>query len=141
MLPLLKSAEPIPWRESIYYHFYENPGWASVPRHYGVRTERYKLINYYRINQWELFDLQKDPDELNNLVDEPAMAQIRSGLQQELDRLRIEYRVPAVDPEPTLKERLKFWMINQAMNLMNGGLIRRSVAGLRPQNLLRAVDA
>lgn len=118
LLPLLDNNEPIEWRKSIYYHFYENPGWASVPRHYGVRTERYKLIHYYRIGQWELFDLQQDPDELDNRIDDPALAQVRQELEVELERLRKEYRVPQTDPEPTMMERLRFFMINQAMNLL-----------------------
>ncbi len=118
MLPLLKNPEENPWRDSIYYHFYENPGWASVPRHYGVRTERYKLIHYYRLGQWELFDLQQDPDELDNRVSDPALAGVKRELEQELQRLRAEYRVPEEDPEPTFWERTRFFLLNQAMNLL-----------------------
>ena len=68
LVPLLcRSRQPNDWRKSVYYHYYEfgDPHW--VEPHYGIRTERYKLISYYNINQWELFDLEKDPDEMESL--------------------------------------------------------------------------
>ncbi len=116
LLPLLEGKASPPWRDSIYYHFYENPGWTSVPRHYGVRTDRYKLIHYYQLGQWELFDLQEDPDELDNRIDDPVLGSVRRGLEQELDSLRRQYRVPELDPEPTLSERLKFYLLNLAVS-------------------------
>ncbi len=67
LAPLFAGEQPSDWRKSVYYHYYEfgDPHW--VEPHYGIRTERYKLISYYNINQWELFDLQKDPDEMESL--------------------------------------------------------------------------
>ena len=99
LVPLLRGEDPDDWRESIYYHYYEYPGVHSVRRHYGVRTDRYKLIHYYNIDEWELFDLQNDPDELINLYDQPEQTRRVEQLKAELQRLRDMYRVPAVDAD------------------------------------------
>ena len=64
VVPLLRGEKPADWRTSFYYHYYEYPGAHSVRRHYGVRTSRHKLIHYYRQDEWELFDLVKDPHEM-----------------------------------------------------------------------------
>lgn len=72
--PLLKGEKPKDWRTSLYYHFYEYPAEHAVKRHYGVRTDRYKLIHFYNdIDVWELYDLQNDPMEMHNIYNEPAM--------------------------------------------------------------------
>jgi len=59
--PLLLGRQVPAWRKSIYYHYYEYPGAHMVHRHYGVRTERYKLIYFYGLKEWELYDLKNDP--------------------------------------------------------------------------------
>jgi len=82
------------WRESIYYEYYER-GIHAVEPHYGVRTDRYKLIHFPGLSAWELFDLQVDPDELNNIYDEPGVRAVQDQLTSELERLRTHYRVPA----------------------------------------------
>lgn len=64
LVPLLQGNTPEDWRESIYYHYYEYPGAHMVQRHNGVRTDRYKLINYYQLGEKELFDLEADPQEM-----------------------------------------------------------------------------
>lgn len=94
---LMKGETPEDWRESIYYHYYEFPGAHSVARHYGVRTGEHKLIHYYEIGEWELFDLGKDPDELTSVHADPAYAVVRNGLEKELGVLRERYAVPATD--------------------------------------------
>ncbi|UCG57273.1 MAG: sulfatase [Phycisphaerales bacterium] len=90
---LLQGKRPRDWRKSMYYHYYEYPGAHSVKRHYGVRTERYKLIHFYHdIDEWELYDLEKDPREMRNLYGDPAYADLVKELKAELKRLRSEYK-------------------------------------------------
>ena len=91
MLPLF-SGDDQGWRDAIYYHYYEYPGIHAVKRHYGVRTDRYKLIHfYYDVDEWELYDLEKDPHEMNNVYDDPDYVDIRSQLHQRLNELRAQY--------------------------------------------------
>jgi arylsulfatase A-like enzyme len=88
--PLLTGRTPRDWRTVWYYRYYHYPGDHRVQPHYGVRTERYKLIYFNRINQWELFDLLTDPHELNNLYPQPKYADTVRRLQAEMTRLRRE---------------------------------------------------
>ncbi|MCX5639175.1 MAG: sulfatase [Planctomycetota bacterium] len=91
--PLLESNTPRNWRTSMYYHYYEYPAVHMVKRHYGVRTKRYKLIHfYYDIDAWELYDLEKDPNELNNVYDDAAYADVVKQLQAQLEQLRNQYK-------------------------------------------------
>ena len=107
LVPLLKGNTPNDWPKSFYYHYYEFPGGHSVARHYGVRTDRYKLIHFYQNKEWELFDLERDPNELNSVYDESEYAKIRKELETELDRLRKHYKVPEQDPAPVKKPKQK----------------------------------
>ncbi|MBO7316926.1 MAG: sulfatase [Paludibacteraceae bacterium] len=92
LLPLLKGEEVEDWRTSLYYHFYEYPSEHAVKRHYGIRTERYKLIHFYNdIDTWELYDLQADPNEMNNIYDEKSS--LCDSLKRELNVLRKHYEV------------------------------------------------
>ncbi len=93
LVPLLEGETPADWRKSFYYHYYEYPGPHDVRRHYGVRTDRYKLIYFYKLNEWELYDLQQDPHELQSVYGEPAYEGITRELKAELERLREKYRV------------------------------------------------
>ena len=102
LVPLLRGEDPPDWRRSIYYHYYEFPGVHAVQRHYGVRTERYKLIRYYEIDEWELFDLAEDPDELTSVHDDPARADVRAELEAELARLQAQYG--DTEPERSLAD-------------------------------------
>ena len=83
---------PADWRPALYYHFYEYPAEHMVKRHYGVRTDRWKLIHFYNdIDCWELYDLENDPHELRNLFGDPAYAGEQNALFEELGRLQREY--------------------------------------------------
>ena len=81
------------WRDSVYYHYYEYPhGWHDVYKHYGVRTDRYKLIHFYDdIDHWELYDLKEDPGEMTNRYSDPAYQQTLKRLKGELERLRRKF--------------------------------------------------
>ncbi len=92
LVPLLRGDEPEAWRDSLYYHYHEFPAVHMVNRHYGVRTERYKLMRFYQLDEWEMYDLRQDPDELRSVYDDPAYAEVASELKQELNRLRELYR-------------------------------------------------
>lgn len=100
LVPLLRGERPGDWRRSIYYRYYEYPAVHDVQRHEGVRTERYKLIHYYLIGEWELFDLEKDPDELRSVYDDPAYASVKAELKAELERLRSHYGVDRAEEPP-----------------------------------------
>jgi uncharacterized sulfatase len=82
------------WRNEIYYHYYEYPkGGHRVKRHYGIRTQNFKLIHYYYdIDEWELFDLKNDPQELNNLYNNPAYGDLIHELKEKLEGLRKKYK-------------------------------------------------
>jgi arylsulfatase A-like enzyme len=91
-LPLLLGRSSAGWRQSVYYHYYEYPAVHMVKRHFGIRTERYKLIHfYYDIDASELYDLATDPHELVNRIDDPAYADVRRALEGELARRQSDY--------------------------------------------------
>ncbi len=92
--PLLEGKTPGNWRKSLYYHYYEYPAVHSVRRHEGVATKRYKLIHFYDLDEWELYDLEKDPHEMQNRYNHPDYESIITDLKQELIRLQKEYKVP-----------------------------------------------
>lgn len=95
ILPLLKGGKPEEWRKSLYYHYTEFPGEHFVRRHYGVRTDRYKLIHFYNdINSWELYDLKKDPMEMHNEYNNPKHAKTVKQLHDEIIRLQVQYDDP-----------------------------------------------
>lgn len=88
---ILTGQPPKEWRTSMYYRYYHYPGDHQVQQHYGVRTDRYKLIYFHRIDSWELYDLARDPHELNNVYGDKAYADTVSTLKRELTRLRAEF--------------------------------------------------
>lgn len=94
-LPLLKGEKPQDWRTSLYYHFYEYPAEHAVKRHYGVRTDRYKLMHFYNdIDVWELYDLQNDPQEMHNIYNEPGNEELIKQMKSELVKLQTQYDDP-----------------------------------------------
>ena len=97
LVPVLRGQTPEDWRKSFYYHYYEFPGAHSVARHFGVTTGAYKLIHFYHKEEWELFDLAKDPEELNSVYGKSEYSEIQASLEKELKNLRGQYGLP--DPE------------------------------------------
>ncbi|MEE2885864.1 MAG: sulfatase [Planctomycetota bacterium] len=91
LVDLLRGAAPDDWRSSIYYHYYGFPAVHQVARHYGIRTDRYKLIWFYQFDEWELYDLRSDPDELRNLYGDPAQQDRIVSLKADLESLRVSY--------------------------------------------------
>ncbi len=88
----LVSGDTDKWRDAAYYTYYEYPSIHMVKRHYGVATERYKLIHfYYDIDEWELYDLEKDPMEMQNVYDNPEYADVQKNMHQKLKELRDYY--------------------------------------------------
>lgn len=91
-LPLLGGERPKDWRTSMYYRYYHYPMHHRVQPHYGVRTERHKLIYFNKLDQWELFDLEKDPREVKNVYSDPSYAETVKVLKAELYRLKKELK-------------------------------------------------
>ncbi|MEZ6118136.1 MAG: DUF4976 domain-containing protein [Pirellulaceae bacterium] len=96
LVPLLRGESP-EWRKSLYYAYYEL-GEHAVPQHFGVRTDRYKLIHFPLTNEWNLFDLQTDPHELTSVHGQLAYQAVRKEMEEEFHRLRKAYEAP---PLPT----------------------------------------
>lgn len=92
LVPLLKGERPAEWRKSIYYHYYEFPSVHMVAQQYGIRTERYKLIYFYQFDEWEFYDLEKDPDELTNQYNNPEYADTIGDVKVQLTQLREKYQ-------------------------------------------------
>ncbi|MCG7587111.1 sulfatase/phosphatase domain-containing protein, partial [Photobacterium sp. OFAV2-7] len=115
LVPLLSGNSSENWRSSLYYHFYEYPAMHDVCRHYGMRDARYKLMHfYYQMDEWEFYDLQADPTEMNNAINDPAYVDVIQYLKEEIKQLEIKYDVPPMaewvdipldyNPAPTLQE-------------------------------------
>jgi arylsulfatase A-like enzyme len=88
LVPLLAGQRPTDWRTSWYYRYYHDPGDHNTRAHYGLRTETHKLIYFWKKDQWELFDLVKDPDELHNIYNDPGQQDLVTKLKAELYRLK-----------------------------------------------------
>lgn len=91
---LFSGQTPADWRKTLYYQYYEFPGAHSVRRHMGVRDARYKLIHFYNLDEWELYDLKRDPREMRSVYGSPEYTAVTARLKGELTRLRKHYRVP-----------------------------------------------
>ena len=102
LLPVLRDQceTPADWRKAIYYAYYENDGYHNVPKHDGVRTERYKLMFFPRTREWNLFDLEKDPQEMASCHDNPEYAEVLRAMQQRYRNQRSFYELnSAILPE------------------------------------------
>jgi arylsulfatase A-like enzyme len=94
LVNVMKGKTPADWRTALYYQYYEFPGAHSVRRHLGVRTKNYKLMNFYNLEEWELYDLQKDPQELMSVYDDPNYAEVVKQLKQEIKQFQDVLKVP-----------------------------------------------
>ncbi|MFG2194157.1 sulfatase [Streptomyces sp. NPDC048639] len=112
LLPLLRGERPADWRQSVYYRYFEHLDVShNVQASYGIRTRTHKLIHYpghgsgqvgaspeTREPEWELFDLERDPEELHNRYDDPAYASVVGSLTEQLTLLQVQYRDTAGGP-------------------------------------------
>ncbi|MDA0684528.1 MAG: sulfatase [Bacteroidetes bacterium] len=103
LLPVLEGGTDPDFRDAFYYQYYEYPASHCVRRHYGVRTDRHKLIYFYGIDEWELFDLEADPNEVNSVYGTADYAEIQANLEIRLAQLREELQVPE-DTRPIPEE-------------------------------------
>ena len=91
-VPVLEGNTPKDWQDAMYYHYYEFPFWHHVQPHYGIRTQRYTLAHfYYNIDVWELYDLEKDPGQVNNIYNDPNYANVTAELKMKLKNLMIKF--------------------------------------------------
>ena len=108
LVPLFQGSTPSDWRRSIYYHYFEFPSVHMVARHNGIRTERYKLIHFYQFDEWEFYDLEKDPDEVHNEYNNADYQDVVESLKTDLESLRQHYG-DETDMSPlSPEERKKF---------------------------------
>lgn len=92
LVPLFKG-DTDNFRDAVYYHYYEYPAVHMVKRHYAIVTEKYKLIHfYYDVDEWELYDREKDVNEMNNVYKDPAYAEVVKELHVKLEALRVKYK-------------------------------------------------
>lgn len=104
--PVLEGETPENWREAMYYHYYEYPFWHGVKRHYGIRTNRYKLIHFYDdIDTWEFYDLKNDSLEVHNEISNPQYKEKIDWLTQKLRELQEKYG----DSDSLAKEFIDEW--------------------------------
>ena len=93
LVPLLTGKKEAWNRDAVYYHYYEYPAEHAVKRHYGIATKAYKIIHFYHdVNTWELYDRKNDPNEINNVFDDPKYATIVAEMKQKLKETRIKYK-------------------------------------------------
>jgi arylsulfatase A-like enzyme len=94
---IMKGKRPSDWRSTHYYHYYEYPGWHMVQRHEGIYDGRYKLMSFYDLKEWELYDLSTDPKEMKNQYKNPEYAKIVARMHQELETSRDNYDLPKIE--------------------------------------------
>jgi arylsulfatase A-like enzyme len=91
MKKLLEKGKDADWRKEMYYHYYERS--FGLTPHYGVRTDRYKLLHFYGpIDSWEFYDLKKDPHEMRNLYKDHKYAKKIAELKEKIEQLRTYYK-------------------------------------------------
>jgi hypothetical protein len=88
---ILETSQEVAWRNAFYYRYYDSRTSFNTPRHLGIRTKDSKLIHFDELNQWELYDLNKDPSEMRNLANEQEYRTIRESLEGTL--LKIQWQL------------------------------------------------
>ena len=92
LMPLLTGNNEKWTRDAVYYHYYEYPAVHMVKRHYAIVTKEYKLVHYYfDVDEWELIDRLHDTNEMKNVYDDPAYAEVKKQLHTQLEQLRKKY--------------------------------------------------
>ncbi len=93
LMPLLTGDEDRWTRKEVYYHYYEYPSVHMVKRHYGIVNKEFKLVRfYYDVDEWELYDRLNDPNEMNNVYDDPNYSEVVKDLKVKLAELRVKYK-------------------------------------------------
>lgn len=98
LAPLLKGESPSEWRDSVYYRYYHDPGHHNTRAHLGVRPATHKLIHYWKLDAWEMYDLTQDPTEQHNLLfdaeeaKQPGIAAKFAELKAEIERLQKQFK-------------------------------------------------
>ena len=93
LIPLLKGDTEKWNRDAVYYHYYEYPSVHMAKRHYGIVNKEFKLVHfYYDVDEWELYDRLKDPNEMNNVYNDPGYKEVVDKLTEELREIRIKYQ-------------------------------------------------
>ena len=107
--PLVENTTKVgSFRDAVYYHYYDYPAFHMVKKHYGIRTKRYKLMHFYDdIDTWELYDLEEDPKEIHNQIDNPEYDAIELKLRIKLAELQEQYQVDDNEFKQAPKEKVK----------------------------------
>lgn len=95
IVPILKDPQAR-IRDTLYYAYYEL-GEHAVPQHFGIRNDRYKLFHLPWTDEWQMFDLKQDPQELKNIYGDQSYSEIQQYLLEEYVRLRLEFDAPSYD--------------------------------------------
>jgi arylsulfatase A-like enzyme len=108
LIPLLLGNDDEWTRDAVYYHYYEYPSIHMVKRHYAIITQDYKLAHfYYDVDEWELYDRKKDVNEMKNVINDPAYADIVVKLKEQLLELRKKYGDSSELDQELLQKYLK----------------------------------
>ncbi len=135
LTPLLEG-RPTPWRDQIWYAYYEE-GEHAVPRHEGVRTRRHKLMFLPGTGEWQLFDLESDPHELRSVHADPAYAGVLARMQERLGAARARYAaspwpLPGEASEHVVRD-VEGWGVRVERSLSGDPLGDRALKALRSQ--------
>ena len=137
LVPILQGKNPGNWRNAVYYHYYEGMNGAhKVPRHYGLRTQRYTLAHFYNEDEWELFDLKKDPEQLKSIYGNSDYAEVQKNLKKKLNSLQEKYG--DTNPQESrgdIKDRLQKNLIKK-----QEGKIKKAVQSVKLEQVLHLKD-